>query len=67
MCFLELNKSLLIDVIPFNVVCLSGHLHDLESIYHDPMWLGNDVALIAELTTKLWEGQLVNSHGSLSQ
>jgi hypothetical protein len=31
------------------------------------MWLGNDVALIAELTTKLWEGQLVNSHGSLSQ
>ena len=49
-----------------DVVYHGGHLHDLESVYQDPTWLGNDVALTAELTTKLWEGQLVNSHGSLS-
>ena len=34
--------------IPFNVVCLSGHLHDPESVYQTQAWLGNDVALTAE-------------------
>ena len=34
--------------IPFNVVCLSGQLHDPESVYQDPKWLGNAAALTAE-------------------
>jgi hypothetical protein len=34
--------------IPFNVVCLSGQLHDPESVYQYPKWLGNAAALTAE-------------------
>jgi len=34
--------------IPFNVVCLSGQLHDHESVYQYPKWLGNAAALTAE-------------------
>jgi len=34
--------------IPFNVVCLSGQLHDPESVYQYPKWLGNAAALSTE-------------------
>ena len=45
MCCYALNIVFRDGEIPFNVVCLSGHLHDPESVYQDPTWLDNSVAL----------------------